>query len=114
MTEDDKKSFWDMITPHRDVRSLYVGYDDEVICKWKQDEDGNWETSCGEIHVLIDGTPTDNKMSYCCYCGCKIKEVPFEQPTKKEEPSCKDCQNMTMVACQKCEDYSNFNPPKKG
>lgn len=38
-------------------------------CTWQSDEDGNWHTECGEIFVIIDGTPTENKMRYCPYCG---------------------------------------------
>jgi hypothetical protein len=41
----------------------------ERTCTWTQDDEGNWNTSCDQIHILIDGTPAENGMRYCCYCG---------------------------------------------
>jgi hypothetical protein len=46
-------------------------------CKWQEDDDGiNW-TSCGEGFTLDSGTPSENKMKFCCYCGRSLKEVPY-------------------------------------
>ena len=39
------------------------------VCNWEADSEGNYSTSCGEIFTLIDGTPTENGMRFCCYCG---------------------------------------------
>lgn len=44
------------------------------VCTWTEDEDGNWETGCDQIFVLIEGTPKQNGMNYCCYCGKRIVE----------------------------------------
>lgn len=49
----------------------------ESTCEWRQDEDGNWDTACGDKHIYIDGTPKENGAKFCCYCGAKLKEVPF-------------------------------------
>lgn len=39
-------------------------------CEWKEDEDsGAWETECGKMFEIIDGTPLENKMVYCPFCG---------------------------------------------
>jgi hypothetical protein len=39
-------------------------------CTWHEDEnDGCWDTDCGEAFVLNDGTPESNHMKFCCYCG---------------------------------------------
>jgi len=40
-------------------------------CMWTEvDNDvGAWETSCGNAHILIAGTPQENEMNFCCYCG---------------------------------------------
>jgi len=39
-------------------------------CKWKYAEAHScWETGCGNVFVLIKGTPEDNDMKYCPYCG---------------------------------------------
>jgi len=45
-------------------------------CAWKMvDSDYNiWETDCGESFVLEDGTPKENKLRYCCFCGRKLIE----------------------------------------
>ena len=45
-------------------------------CKWKAEVDtGVYDTSCDNSFMIIEGTPTDNNMKYCTYCGRKIKEV---------------------------------------
>ena len=54
-------------------------------CFWTEDEDGNWETTCGNMFILIDGMPSENDMKYCCYCGCGLKEVPFEEDEVEDE-----------------------------
>jgi hypothetical protein len=38
-------------------------------CVWGQDDDGNWDTSCGNTFVFIDGDPAENRFAYCPYCG---------------------------------------------
>ena len=44
-------------------------------CKWAEDEDGIWQTDCGNSFVLNNDTPAKNSMQFCCYCGCKLKQV---------------------------------------
>jgi hypothetical protein len=44
-------------------------------CEWKGNEENNYETSCGELYCIISGTPKENKMKYCCYCGKILKEM---------------------------------------
>ena len=39
-------------------------------CKWTYDDSFNlWLTECGDEFSLITGTPSDNKMRFCPYCG---------------------------------------------
>ena len=45
------------------------------VCKWIEDQDGNWEMGCGRIFSLNEGTPLENEMFYCPHCGDKIREV---------------------------------------
>lgn len=46
------------------------------VCKWKYDIDyGFWETGCGEAFTFTTGTPAENKMKYCPYCGKKLVPV---------------------------------------
>ena len=52
-------------------------------CHWYQDGDEDsdkWAASCGRHRYfqLNDGTPTDNRMKHCCYCGKPLVEVPIE------------------------------------
>lgn len=46
-------------------------------CEWSEDEEGNWWTGCDEAFCLTDGTPTENGMKFCCYCGEDLIEVRF-------------------------------------
>lgn len=53
-------------------------------CAWVQDGDADcdlWATDCRNYFRIDDGTPTDNKMRYCCYCGKPLRTVPFEEMT---------------------------------
>ena len=39
-------------------------------CQWTEDE--AWATSCGGFLQIENGTPADNQMVFCCYCGRPI------------------------------------------
>ena len=44
-------------------------------CTWHQDGDsdsGTYSTSCRHHCGLEGGTPEDNKLAHCCYCGKKL------------------------------------------
>lgn len=43
-------------------------------CTWTEDESGNWDTSCGNIFTITDGTPSENEFWFCCYCGGSLRE----------------------------------------
>lgn len=46
-------------------------------CTWFQDgdsESGVYATSCRRYFDITDGTPEDNKMQWCCYCGKKLAQ----------------------------------------
>lgn len=38
-------------------------------CTWRPGDYGEYNTSCKNAFVLNDGTPSDNNMKFCCYCG---------------------------------------------
>jgi len=44
-------------------------------CEWSQDEDGDWETACDEIHVFIEGDPVENNHRFCPYCGKRLRPL---------------------------------------
>ena len=50
----------------------------ETVCTWKEDDDGHWHTDCNGMFTLFDGTPVENGMKYCPYCGKALKEERFE------------------------------------
>lgn len=47
-------------------------------CKWQFDPDNGmadvYETGCGNAWEFTEGNLKDNKITYCPYCGGKIKE----------------------------------------
>jgi hypothetical protein len=45
----------------------------EGPCEWSDDGEGNWSTECGQLFVLIEGSPHQNGMRYCYHCGRKLK-----------------------------------------
>lgn len=47
-------------------------------CEWKQDEETNWQTGCGNAFVFIDSGPIENGMKFCCYCGLSLDELPYD------------------------------------
>ena len=39
-------------------------------------EEGTWECSnCGLLWTLNDGTPEENNMNFCTYCGADMREA---------------------------------------
>lgn len=52
-------------------------------CAWNENEDGVWETSCGDLFEFIESGPKDNKMKFCCYCGKKLVERKLGAPGNK-------------------------------
>lgn len=44
-------------------------------CTWQQDGDSEsslYATSCKRYFMLEDGTPEDNRLAWCCYCGKRL------------------------------------------
>ena len=56
-------------------------------CTWVQDGAGEegWDTGCRKRFTLIDGTPSDNKMAFCCYCGQPLEEIVASDQEEYEE-----------------------------
>jgi hypothetical protein len=43
----------------------------QLFCNWTNAE-GFWETECKNAFSIEDGTPEQNRMNYCCFCGKPI------------------------------------------
>ena len=44
-----------------------------TTCTWEyQPDEDAWATECGELFIILEGTPAENKMRFCCYCGRPI------------------------------------------
>ena len=43
-------------------------------CLWTETKDGHWETGCNQMHCFEDGSPSDNHLQYCGYCGERLTE----------------------------------------
>lgn len=58
--------------------------DAEEICVWREEEWG-WQTGCGHSFSLNEGTPSQNFMRFCCYCGLPLVENPQSQELEEED-----------------------------
>lgn len=47
---------------------------DSFRCTWTEDDDGVWDTDCGNRFETVEGTPHENDMLFCCYCGRPLVE----------------------------------------
>lgn len=49
---------------------------DKKTCLWSQEslDSDCWNTSCGDAFAINEGTPKENKMIFCPYCGKRIKQ----------------------------------------
>ena len=57
------------------LRAALAQQDESETCTWHQDGDsdsGFYATSCRRFFNLDDGTPEDNRLAWCCYCGRKL------------------------------------------
>ncbi len=54
-------------------------------CAWTEDEDGTYQTNCGQAFQFIDGTPDENLMKFCCYCGQPLVVVRYTEPVLDDE-----------------------------
>jgi len=55
----------------------------DETCKWAGEyaDCEIWYTSCGEVFILNGGTPEDNKMKFCPFCG---KPLEWEYEDEKQ------------------------------
>ena len=62
-------------------------------CLWKKEE-ACWSTDCGRKFTVNDGSPWENGMVYCCFCGRVIymKKLKNEKTGGQHENRRKDNQ----------------------
>lgn len=54
----------------------------EKTCNWSQNDFDDvdcsvWHTDCKNSFCLSDGSPLENDMHFCCYCGKALTERHF-------------------------------------
>ena len=65
-------------------------------CVWTPDDDGVYETGCGQAHMFEDGGPSENHYRFCPYCGYPLAQkcsicmavIPADSP----RPLCGRCE----------------------
>jgi hypothetical protein len=47
------------------------------MCEWHREAtDSNcWSSDCGNAFEINEGTPEENSMTYCCFCGHPIEGI---------------------------------------
>lgn len=59
------------------VRRLATAGQGVKGCVWSEQADGDaWDTGCGHLFCLNEGTPSDNSMTHCCFCGGRLSTEP--------------------------------------
>lgn len=46
-------------------------------CTWRENQDGEWDSTCGRFTAIAEGTPHENEWAWCCYCGGRLREVEY-------------------------------------
>jgi hypothetical protein len=74
---DNWCSEWTVLDRERFVKSVAEEIERGVnpgACKWTVDDDcGAYDTRCGGKFLITEGTPRENGMKFCCYCGKKLE-----------------------------------------
>ena len=60
---------WDAATKAVEESRTATNKRRNAICRWKCNDDGYYETSCGEEWVFPEGAPHENGLIYCPHCG---------------------------------------------
>jgi hypothetical protein len=48
------------------------------ICNWTENYECMWDTDCNHTYEISnEGTPSENRMAYCCYCGKMLVSVRY-------------------------------------
>ena len=77
------------------ARGKYTAHEIEILmgkeaetCGWKEQDgfctSGTWNTDCGEDFIFETGTPKENGLIFCPYCGRPLVEVNDLDETERE------------------------------
>lgn len=81
---------------------LYAAPTSAPECVWTEDEDGNWDTACGEKHTFTHDWPQhSDPIKYCCYCSGPIRAVQYahdEPKWERDNEMLRDALLLTHVA----------------
>lgn len=57
------------------------------MCTWTNDdpESNFWVTECGKSFEVNDGTPLENDMRFCCFCGGELIEEIITKDDEEEQ-----------------------------
>jgi hypothetical protein len=86
---EEARRYWntrpieDALRANLEMQQTWMNNHDEVIrglqaqlaageaqtCAWKEDNDGEWETSCGMTWDFTEDGPEENTLIYCPKCG---------------------------------------------
>lgn len=65
------------------------------VCNWHEEyDDGTWQTDCRGDFTIIEGTPEENRMKFCCYCGKPLVGHPYVEeydPDEDDRIEDRDC-----------------------
>lgn len=56
-----------------------------TVCGWQEDEDGVQSTDCGHLWILESGSPPENDMKFCPFCGKTLAWCSYQEPEDDDE-----------------------------
>lgn len=54
--------------------TVVKGADITNTCGWYEEYEGPWESTCGHAFIINEGTPAENGMKFCPFCGLPLIE----------------------------------------
>jgi len=72
--EEEKSSLQIGIPFYMDILGYASHSEFRADCIWMEDDDGIYQTSCGNAFEFMNGTPDDNHMKFCPYCGKLLRQ----------------------------------------
>lgn len=59
----------------------------DTVCAWTEDDDGVWQTGCGNAFFFDTDGPIENKQKFCGYCGGELKAKRVEVSSRMRRAS---------------------------